>query len=124
LRIKKRSREEQLSFLFCFARVLHHQISAPKCSFEFNLGHGKKKNVVILQEKSKIIAFYECGLSFHKIAEKTGRYRKTIPNFIKNKESYGKNYKGANNHVVTTADRRSILRIASNSHDSSAKIRE
>jgi len=38
-----------------------------------------------LQEKSEILAFYECGLSFQKSAEKTGRHRKTIANFIKNK---------------------------------------
>jgi len=37
-----------------------------------------------LQEKSEIIAFYECGLSFHKITEKNGGHRKTKANFIKN----------------------------------------
>ena len=64
------------------------------------------------------------GCLFIKLPKKTGRHRKTIANFIKNKETYGKNFKGGNNRVITDADRRSILREASNSHDSSAKIRE
>lgn len=80
--------------------------------------------VLSLEEKSKITAFYEYGLSFHKIAEKTGRHRKTIANFLHNKDTYGKNFKGGNNRVITEADRRIILREASNSHDSSTKIRE
>jgi len=80
--------------------------------------------VLSLEEKSKIEAYYDSGLSFQKIAEKTGRHRKTIANFLKNKENYGKNFKGGNNQVVSQADRRAILRQASNSHDSSTKIKE
>lgn len=80
--------------------------------------------VLSLEEKSKITAFHESGLSFHKIAEKTGRHRKTIANFLHNKNTYGKNYKGGNNRVITERDRRIILREASKSNDSSAKIRE
>jgi len=37
-----------------------------------------------LQEKAEIIAFYECGLSFHELAEKNSRHCKTVANFIKN----------------------------------------
>jgi len=83
-----------------------------------------KGTVLSLVEKSKIEAYFESGLSYHKIAEKMGRHRKTIANFLKNKESYGKIYKGGNNQVISPADRRAILREASNSHDSTTKIRE
>lgn len=83
-----------------------------------------KGTVLSLGEKSKIEAYFESGLSYHKIAEKTGRHRKTIANFLKNKKSYGKNYKGGNNQVISPADRRAILREASNSHKSTTKIRE
>jgi len=49
-----------------------------------------KGTVLSLVEKSKMEAYFESGLSCHKIAEKTGRHRETIDNFLKNKESYGK----------------------------------
>lgn len=83
-----------------------------------------RRSVLSLEEKSKIEAYFDAGLSLHKIAEKTGRHRKTIAHFLKDKENYGKNYKGGNNRVVSQADKRAILRNASNSHDSSRKIRE
>lgn len=80
--------------------------------------------VLSLEEKAKIEAYNDSGLSFHKIAEKIGRHRKTVASFLKNKEQYGKNFKGGNNRVLSQADKRAILRQASNSHDSSSKIKE
>ena len=72
-----------------------------------------------LEEKSKIEAHFDCSLSIHQISEKIGRHRKTISSFLHNKENYGKNYKGRTNRATT-----SILREASNSHDSTVKIKE
>lgn len=83
-----------------------------------------KGTVLSLEEKSKIEAFSESGLSLHKIAEKMGRHRKSIASFLKNKQGYGKNMKGGNNRVLSEADIRSIVRHASNSHDSFTKIKE
>lgn len=52
-----------------------------------------------------------------------GRSRKVISAFLSNKLKYGKNNKGGNNRVISAADKRAILREASNSHASTAKIR-
>ena len=82
------------------------------------------REILSLEEKSKIEAHFDCGLSIHEITEKIGRHRKTISSFLHNKENYGKNYKGRTNRATTATDRRSILREASNSHDSAAKIKE
>ena len=77
-----------------------------------------------LEEKSKIEAHFDCSLSIHQISQKIGRHRKTISSFLHNKENYGKNYKGRTNRATTATDRLSILREASNSQDSAAKIKE
>lgn len=84
------------------------------------MGKGKSLSV---QEKSKIEAYKELKLSISSISKKIGRSRKVISAFLKNKSEYGKNNKGGNNRVISDADKRAILRAASNSHDSSAKIR-
>lgn len=84
------------------------------------MGRGKSLS---LEEKSKIETYKECGLSIHKIAEKIGRSRKVISMFLRNTTEYGKNFEGGNHKVVSSTDRRAILREASNSHDSAAKIR-
>uniref|UniRef100_A0A034VPZ2 Transposable element Tc3 transposase n=1 Tax=Bactrocera dorsalis TaxID=27457 RepID=A0A034VPZ2_BACDO len=84
------------------------------------MGKGKALSV---EEKAKIEAFEELKLSITEISKKTGRSRKVIYNFLRNKSGYGRNNKGGNNKVLSDIDKRAILREASNSHESTAKIR-
>lgn len=57
-------------------------------------------------------------------SEKTNRSRKVISKFLRDTINYGTNMKGRTVCAVTAADKRAILRHASNSHDSAAKIKE
>lgn len=45
-------------------------------------------------------------------------------NFLRNKEKYGKNVKGRQTMATTATQRRNILRKASNSSDTAAKIKK
>lgn len=75
-------------------------------------------------ERGQIQAYHESGLSHRKIAQKIGRSQNVVSNFLRNKAEYGKNMKGGVKHATTAADRRHILRTASNSHLSAPKIKE
>lgn len=84
---------------------------------------GRAKSLSV-EEKARIKAYKECGLSIHQISKKTNRSRKVISRFLRDTENYGKNMKGRKVTALTTSDKRLILRLASNSHDSLAKIKE
>ena len=90
--------------------------------FEF-LQNGKKKDVV-KREIGKIKAYKECGLNISQIANKIGRTRCVVSNYLRNASNYGKNTKGGTYTVLSALDRRAIIRSASNSQDSAAKIKE
>lgn len=75
-------------------------------------------------EKGKIKAYRECGHSILQISKNIKRSRKVITSYLNNEDTYGKNMKGRPSSVITAADKRIILRHASNSHDSAAKIKE
>lgn len=76
------------------------------------------------EEKGRINAFSECGLSNRRIASKIGRSLNVVNNYLRNQSGYGKNMKGGTYKATTEADRRAIIRTASNSHESASKIRE
>lgn len=75
-------------------------------------------------EKGKIKAYRECGHSILQISKSIKRSRKVITAYLNNEETYGKNMKGRPSSIITPAGKRIILRHASNSHDSAAKIKE
>lgn len=83
-----------------------------------------RKKVLNLEERAKIEAYLSESFSNRKIARKIGRSEHVIRNFVKNRASYGKNYKGRIAKVVTPQDKRKIQRLASNSAQSTNKIRE
>lgn len=84
---------------------------------------GRKKPLTE-EEKGKIKAFIECGQSHRNIAKKIGRSQNIVSNFIRKQSDYGKNMKGRTHRVTTKADRRAIIRAASNSCNSAAKIKQ
>lgn len=74
-------------------------------------------------EKLKIKIYKESGELIKKIAQKIGRSRNVINNFLKNEINYGKNMKGRTKRVFSAADKRAILRLASNTRINKDKIR-
>lgn len=85
------------------------------------MGRGSTLN---LEEIGQLKAFRECGLNISQIASKINRSRKVITNYLNDPENYGKHFKGGIKTATTERERRSILKIASNSAFSAAKIRE
>ena len=84
------------------------------------MGRGKS---LTLEKRAKIDAYLDQKLSLRKIAEKIGRSARVVFNYLKIKNSYGKNMKGRPASVLSQADKRAILRKASNSCDSIPKIK-
>lgn len=84
------------------------------------MGRGK---ALTSDEKGKIIAYKECKLTYREIAEKIGKSKSVVCNFLKNTSGYGKNIKGRTKKKLSGTDERRILREASNSHCSASKIR-
>lgn len=82
-----------------------------------------RATALTLAEKAKIEAFASQGLSGYAIAQKLGRSWNVVYNFLRDPTFYGKNMKGRRKRATTEADRRLILRVASNSSDSAKKIR-
>jgi len=60
------------------------------------MGRGKALTPV---EKGKIIAYKECNLTYRQIAEKIGKSKNVICNFLKNPANYGNNMKGRTKKV-------------------------
>lgn len=85
------------------------------------MGRGKSLTV---EEKAKIYAYDDQGLSGREISLKINKSANVVWNYLRNKEKYGKNMKGRQTMATTATERRNILRIASNSSDSAAKIKE
>lgn len=85
------------------------------------MGRGKP---LTEEEKGKIKAFMERGLSHRNIANKIGRSQNVVSQFSRNQPGYGKNMKGRTHKVTTAADRRAIIRAASISTCSASKIKE
>lgn len=68
------------------------------------MGRGK---ALTSDEKGKIIAYKECKLTYREIAEKIGKSKSVVCNFLKNTSGYGKNMKGRTkkkNFRVLTSD--------------------
>lgn len=84
---------------------------------------GKKKCLTV-EERARIDVYCSEGLSCRAIARKINRSDHCVSNYLKNPSSYSKNYKGNTSSALTLRETRSILRIASNSALSAAKIRE
>lgn len=74
-------------------------------------------------EKGKIDAFKELGLSGREIAKRLDRSKTAVNNYLADPENYGKNRKGRTAEATTYREKRSILRLASNSTLSATKIR-
>lgn len=75
-------------------------------------------------EQAKINLLREQGQTGRTIAEKIKRSFNVVYSYLRNKDSYGKNMKGGKKTATTPADRRKIIRCASNSCDSAAKIKK
>ncbi|GAB0099100.1 Tc1-like transposase, DDE domain [Sergentomyia squamirostris] len=69
---------------------------------------GRRKGLTE-KEKGSIDSFAEMKLSHRNIARRTGRSRKCISNYLKDKEKYGKRYKGGQNHHLTPAQKENLL---------------
>lgn len=82
-----------------------------------------KRNILTTEERAKIEAYKDLGLSNRKIAEKIGRSHKCINNFLKNKENYGQNYNSRGNQKISRRDKRDIFRLASKENMTSSQIR-
>ena len=83
-----------------------------------------RKKALSNEEIGKIKAYEECGLSISQIANKIGRTRCVVCNYMRNPSNYAKNMKGGVYTVLSAADRRAIIRSVSNPQDFAAKIKE
>lgn len=84
------------------------------------MGRGKALSVA---EQAKIDVLQNEGFSNRKIAEKIGRHKNVVNNYVKDKENYGKNMKRFIKTATTPRERRAILKEASNSPLSVSKIK-
>lgn len=84
------------------------------------MGRGKALSVA---EQAKIDVLQNEGFSNRKIAEKIGRHKNVVNNYLKDKENYGKNMKRFTKTATTPRERRAILKEASNSPLSVSKIK-
>jgi len=82
-----------------------------------------KAGVMSLLERQKVDFFHSQGLSNRNIAKKINRSSRTVDRYLKDPEKYGKNFKGKKRELSERAVRK-IVRIASNSTKSAAKIKE
>lgn len=84
------------------------------------MGRGKQLNDF---EKGQIKSYSNCGLNQREIAQKIGRSQNVVSNYLHNEATYGHNMKGGVPYATNVSDRRLIIRAASNSRRSAAKIR-
>jgi len=75
-------------------------------------------------ERGQIVALKSTGLSHQKIAIEIKRSKSAVTYFLANRENHGKIKRSGRPPKVTPRDRRSILRLASNTGASSAKIKD
>lgn len=84
------------------------------------MGRGKALNVA---EQARVEILAQEGYSCRQIARKISRSKNVVHNYLRNKENYGKNMKGRTALATSPRDRRAILREASNSASTTAKIK-
>lgn len=84
------------------------------------MGRGKQ---LTPEERAKIEVLQEEGYSCRGIAEKIGKSKTVVNNFLRNAETYDKNMKGRPAKAIFPRERRSILRYASNAPMSASKIK-
>ena len=75
------------------------------------------------EERAKIDAYTEEGLSIRRISKCLKRSRNVVSNYINDKNGYGKHYVTSGNSKLIERDKRSIIREASNSEKSASQIR-
>lgn len=75
-----------------------------------------------VEEKSKITAFKEVGMSNREIAQRINRSEGVIRNFLKLKENYGQNYHCLGNKKLTLRQKGQIKEKATKGKLSAAKI--
>jgi transposase len=75
-------------------------------------------------EKGQIQALQGTGLSNRVIAKRLGRSHTIVDNFIKKGDGYGKKKRSGRRPKLSDRDKRSILRIASNSTTGARRIRD
>ena len=82
-----------------------------------------KSKILSALEREKVDFYHAEGWSNRKIAEKLNRSSRTVDRYLKDPKSYGNRYKGRN-QALSAREKRKILRLASNSTQSAAKIRQ
>lgn len=86
------------------------------------MGSGKKLNE---SEKVKISTLKDYrNMSNRQIAKEVSRSEKVVRNFLKNRQIYGKTPVSGRPPVVTVAEKRKLLRVASNNSASAREIRD
>ena len=75
-------------------------------------------------EKGQIRTFQEIGLSNRDIAARLSRSPTVVDNFIKKKDGYGNKKRSGRRPKLSNRDKRSIVRVASNSTKGVRRIRD
>lgn len=84
---------------------------------------GRKKALSDI-EKASILSHQQNGVSMNEIARRLNRSRCAIQNFLKNPETYGKNFNRKGNRKLSVRDRRRLFSRASKSGVSSRELRD
>jgi transposase len=75
------------------------------------------------EERGKIIAYRDSGLSYRQISAKVGRCASSICTFLKNPGAYGKQKTSGRPSKVSPRDKHRIIKTASNSTKTCAQIK-
>lgn len=95
--------------------------SCIKYSMNQTMGHGKPLNE---EEKSKISTLKDyMNMSNRQIAKEINRGKGVIANFLKNRENYGQNYKTGRPSTISNAQKRRLIRSASNSFKTANELK-
>lgn len=76
-----------------------------------------------LEERAKIEAFLESGLSCRQIAIRIKRSRTVVQNFAKNMEKYGTKKRTGRRSTISERDKRNIIRLAGTEHKTASEIK-
>lgn len=76
-----------------------------------------------IEERAKILAYRDSGKKIREIAAKLNRNKKTICNFLKDTDNYGKNLRSGRPPIIDNRDIRAIKRLAVNKSISPSQIR-
>lgn len=80
--------------------------------------------VLTAEEKAKVAAYYDCGLSIREIAVKINRSKTVVHNCISLKENYGNAPRTGRPKALNQRDVRKVLRLASTGNYSAGQIRQ